>query len=353
MQIKTSHVTSDPGGHRVESSYPQPDCNKDQNFWRETFSSELQEIGVHLSPTALKSTVDGANIVGSQLRKAWTDIPDGVDVALDKVPTEFSTKAKVVSKTLIQVAKGLGYTAAGLQGVSGAYKLITGIQSDSLARKIDGVFDLTAAAAVATTVAGAAIGPWVLAPLSVATGVVRGAYNGIRGYVRGNGRQEIQGALDATRSASVGLRMAGYFSPGLNLAGKILGPVGGALQLGRGLYDFSKGLEVRDLSKQVRGLADMTTAVGLTLALTGVATLPGIAVAAVGLGTTVSYPLVKPFKVTVNKVLGCAQRPLRKAQSVLGKVTKPLAKVVRPIFQKLFRTKRGSRPSKPCDGSKA
>lgn len=306
---------------------------------------------MHLSPAALKTTVDGARLIGGQLRSRWSSLPTHVDSAVGAVSGELESESSVeVAGSVLGVAAALGYTASGLQAISGSYKLYTGVKSKSLARQVDGVFDLATSAAVATTVAGLAVGPWVLAPLSVSLGVVRGVYNSVRGYARGDARQEIQGALDATRSASVGLRMAGYFSPALTVAGKVLGPIGGALQLGRGLYDVGAGIEKQDLSKQAKGFADIATAVGLTMALTGVATLPGVALAAAGLGSSVGYSAIAPFRGVVNKGLKRVQRPLQKFAEVVQRYTRPLAKRILPVWEKVVRRERGNDPRPPCGG---
>lgn len=332
---------------------PGPEPEKDDHFWRELFSGELQEIGIHLNPDHIHATVDGAKSIGSGLRDAWEDLGKKVSdlfklADLDtRISPEFQEKA---TEVVLQTARGLGYAAAGLQGIGGLHKLRKGIQKKNLGDKIDGVFDLSTSAAVATTVAGMGIGPLVLGPLAATMGVVRGGYNAVKGFRKGDGRLEIQGGLDMVRSASVGLRLLGKQAPGLAVAGKVLGPIAGVIQASRGFYDLSAGLEKADKSKQVQGLSDIAAATGLTLAMTGVGTIPGIALAAVAMGSRVLYQFSDKFQGWADQKLDKWGPGLKTATKAVNKVVNPVIHAVRPLVEKTLGRNRGqARDDKPPD----
>lgn len=320
---------------------PSPSPSQDRS-WRELFSGELQEIGVHLTPARIEATVEGAKTVGTGLRGAWEDLKDTVSKVLsldDRISPEFREKAL---KATLQVARGLGYTAAGVQGVAGVRKLVKGFKEENLGLRIDGLFDLTTASAVATTIAGFAMGPLVLAPLAAGAGIWRGGHNAARGFRQGDGRREIQGGLDVVRSASVGLRLMGrHHMAALGVVGQILGPVAGAIQASRGFYDLTTGLEKADKSKQVQGLSDIAAAAGLTMAMTGIGTIPGIALAAVAMGGRVAYQLSDKFQGWADRKLDKWEPGLRRATEKVSKVVDPVIQHVRPWVEKTFGHRRG------------
>lgn len=315
-----------------------------EGFWDELFSGELNEIGIHFTPDQLQSTVEGAHSLGDGLRKTWKDLRAKIDQVfdLDKDQSTFDPEfRKKATEWIITAAKTVGYTAAGVQGAAGVYKLATGIKQKNLGRKLDGIFDLSTAAAVGTTVAGLPMGPLVLGPLAAGMGVVRGGYVATKGFLEGDGRKEIQGTLDATRAASVGLRLANSFSPALGVAGAVLAPIAGGIQATRGYYDLSDGLATENKEKQMRGLTDIVSAAGLTVALTGIGTIPGIAVTALAMGGRLLYQFNDRFEGYCNEKLDDWNDDLKAGVKFVDKVTEPVIKVGRRAIETVFGHTRG------------
>lgn len=317
---------------------------KKESLWREVFSAELFEIGLKFRPEHLQTTIDAAKDLGGGLRDVWKDLKNKVSDVLDLPQLEQVVDPRTRERTtevVLQVAQGLGYAAAGVQGLGGVYKLIRGSKTHNTGQKIDGLFDVTTSAAVATTIAGLGIVPLILGPVAATMGVVRGGYNAVAGFKEGDGRQEIQGVLDATRSASVGLRILGQSVAGFGVAGMILGPIAGAIQLARGYYDLSSGLAQESKPKQIQGLTDIATAVGLTAALTGVGTIPGIALVAVAMGTRVLYQFNDAFEAKADRVLERWTPGLERAVSNVDRVIEPLISKIRPLLESATGWNRG------------
>ncbi len=336
----------------VVGSFPEQAGKGKEGFWREVFSGELFEIGLKLRPDHLRDTVSAAKDVGTSLRDVWKDLKKKVGDVLEIPQVEQvidPADRQKVTDVILTVARGLGYTAAGVQGLGGAYKLAKGVRTGNTGQKLEGLFDLTTSAAVATTIAGLGIVPLVMGPVAAAMGVARGSYNTVAGFKSGDGRQEIQGLLDTTRSASVGLRMLGQHVAGLGVAGAVLGPIAGAIQLSRGYYDLSTGLAKENKPKQVQGLSDIATAVGLTASLTGVGTIPGIALVAVAMGARVLYQFNDRFEAWADRKLDKWAPTLQKAVKGVDKVVEPIIAKVRPIVESLSGVHRGSEPVSPAE----
>lgn len=324
--------------------------DKKEGFWSELFSGELAELATRFSDEHLETVVDAAESLGEGVGKTWHSLKDKVSEILDipesvvkADPEDMDKMASVV----VKVAKGLGFAAAGVQGLGGVYKLSKGIKEKDTGRKLDGVFDLTMAAAVGTTVAGLPVGPLILGPIAAAMGVTRGTYNGVKGFRTGDTRKEVQGFVDGTRSLSVGLKFMNQYSPALGLAGAILSPVVGAIQMTRGFIDLSTGLEVENKEKQVRGLTDMAAAVGLVASATGIGTIPGIALLGAAMGARVLYQLNDKFQDWSDKKLDHWQPSLKRGVKVVEAGFSPVVGFVRPLVEKLTGWKRGG--EKPPD----
>ena len=329
----------------IPSNEPKPPKRDvPEGFWTELFSGELNEIGLHFSADFIEATIDGAQTVGEGIKNAWTGLYDKASDLLDLDPSNrvFPPGShKIALDTVMTVAKGAGYLAAGVQGLGGVYKLHSGIKEGSRTKKIDAVFDLATSAAVATTVAGLPLGTLFLGPIAAGLGVVRGGYNAVVGYLVGDGRKEIQGALDATRAASVGLRLASVHNAALGVAGSMLGPVAGAIQATRGFYDVQAGLETDNKERQMKGLMDIGSAVGLTMAMTGVGVIPGIAITALSMGSRLLYQFNDKYAARCNKTLERHEPTLKKAVTVVEKVASPVLNTARRVIKFLFSTERG------------
>lgn len=310
---------------------------KEEKFWRELFSGELFEIGLKLRPDQIQNTISAAKDLGTGLKDLWGDLRKKVtdilhlpqvEQVLDPASREHATDV------ILTIAKSLGYTAAGVQGLGGIYKLVRGHKKMDTSQKLEGLLDVTTAGAVATTIAGLGVVPLIMGPVAATMGVIRGGYNAVAGFKKGDARQEIQGLLDTTRSASVGLRLLGQHVGGLGVAGMVLAPIAGAIQLSRGYYDLSSGLAEESKPKQVQGLTDIATAVGLTASLTGVGTIPGIALMAVAMGSRVLYQFNDRFENWTNKKLDKWAPGLTRATDAVDRWTDPLIEKVRPLFEK-------------------
>ncbi len=328
------------------------DQGQENTFWRNLFSGELFEIGQRLTPEHLRTTAEAAQSVGTALRDVWSDLKSKVGEVLNlpEVEQRFSPEAREKAlETVVQVARGLGYAAAGVQGIGGIYKLKDGFKKNSTERKLDGVFDLTTSAAVGTAIAGLGAVPLVLGPLAATLGVVRGGYNAVTGFAKGDTRAEVQGALDATRSASIGFRLLGNQVALLGTVGAVLAPIAGAIQFGRGLVDLSSGLAEEKKDKQVQGLSDIATAVGLTASLTGIGTIPGLALVATAMGGRVLYQFNEKFQGLTDQKLDDWQPQLQTAVDGVEKVTKPILNAGRALIKKATGRSKGDGQDAPLD----
>lgn len=325
--------------------------SKAEKFWRELFSGELFEIGLKLRPDHIHQTVSAAKDLGVGLKDTWDDLRRKVldFLKLPQVESVIDPASRErTTEIVLAVARGLGYSAAGVQGLGGIYKLARGIKKGNTSQKLDGLTDIATAGAVATTIAGLGIVPLVMGPVAAAMGVARSGYNAVAGFRTGNARQEIQGLLDTTRSASVCLRLLGQHVAGLGLAGMVLGPIAGGIQLSRGYYDLSSGLAEKSKPKQIQGLTDIATAVGLTASLTGVGTIPGIALMAVAMGTRVLYQFNDRFENWMNHKLDKWAPGLTKATDKVDKWTAPAIEKVRPLFEHVTGWHRGQDKGNPA-----
>lgn len=312
--------------------------NKAEKFWRELFSGELFEIGLKLRPEHLQDTISAAKNLGTGLRDVWNGLREKVGELLELPQVEQVLDPATRERTaevVVAIACGLGYSAAGVQGLGGAYKLASGFRKGSTSQKLDGLTDLTTAAAVATTIAGLGVVPLVMGPVAAVMGIARGGYNAVSGFKTGDARQEIQGLLDTTRSASVGLRLLGQQVGGLATAGMLLGPVACAIQLCRGYYDLSSGLAQNRKPKQVQGLSDIATAVGLTATLTGIGTIPGIALMSAAMGARVLYQFNDRFEAWADQKLDGWGPNLSRATETVERWAEPVLQTVRPLIEKL------------------
>ena len=325
--------------------------DKKEGFWSEVFSGELSEMATRFTDEHLGTVTDAAESLGEGLGKTWHSLKDKVSNVLDIPESVVKADPESMDKmasVVVKVAKGLGFAAAGVQGFGGIYKLTKGVKEKDTGKKIGGIFDITMALAVGTTVAGLPMGPLVLGPVAAAMGVARGSYNGVKGFKTGDTRKEVQGLVDGTRSLSVGLKFMGQHSSALGMAGAILSPVVGAIQMTRGFIDLSTGLEVENKEKQIRGITDMAAAVGLVASATGIGTIPGIALLGAAMGARVLYQFSDKFQAWTDKRLDKWEPTLKRGTKVVEAGFKPIIGVVRPWVEKLTGWKHGSqKPTEP------
>lgn len=296
-------------------------------------------MGLHLSPAKIAEAVSTTKDLGKSLGQSWHDLKDTfrkflhLPVVAQHIDAEAARK---ISNITMQAVSVVGYAAAGVQGLAGFSKLRDGIKEHNRLKQLDGTLDLAMAGAIGTTIASAGVAPLILVPLAATLGLARGVIHSVAGYRKGNAQQEVQGALDGTRSVGILGSMLGHVNPLLATAGAICGPVAGVIQACRGFLDLRGGLAESDKSKQVRGLTDIGSALGLVLASTGVGTIPGVVLTAASVAARVLYPLSPRFQKGCDRTLERCKPALQIGVQIVEKASQPVLQVVRPILDKLL-----------------
>ena len=338
MQIRSQPGTV-PGKLPVAKNSPPEDPKPPNNLWQTLTSGELLQMGLHLSPANLAEAISTTKDLGKGLGQSWRDIKDAfrkvlhLPVVAEHIDAEAARK---ISSLTMAVVAGVGYAAAGVQGLAGISKLSAGIKEKNRAKQLDGTLDLAMAGAIGSTIAAAGVAPLVLVPLAATLGLARGVIHSISGYRTGNAQQEVQGALDGTRSVGILGSMLGHINPLLATAGAICGPVAGVIQSCRGFLDLRSGLAEKSASKQIQGLTDIGSALGLVMASTGIGTIPGVILTAVSVGARVLYPLSNKFQKRCDVALKKCEPFLIRSVEGVEQVATPILRVIRPILDKLL-----------------
>jgi hypothetical protein len=328
-----------PGKLKVRKDEEPQDPKPPGNLWQTLTSGELLQLGLHLSPAKLAEAINTTKDLGKGLGQSWRDIKDTfrkvlhLPVVAEHIDPEAARK---ISSITIAVVAGVGYAAAGVQGLAGISKLSAGIKEKNRLKQLDGTLDLAMAGAIGTTIAAAGVAPLILVPLAATLGLARGVTHSIVGYRQGNAQQEVQGALDGTRSVGILGSMLGHVNPLLATAGAICGPVAGIIQSCRGFLDLRSGLAEKSKSKQLQGLTDIGSALGLVLASTGIGTIPGVIVTAASVATRVLYPLSPKFQKRCDRLLDKCEPALEKGVRGVEKVADPVLRLVRPILDHIL-----------------
>lgn len=321
------------------------------NFWHELTSGELLEASLRMTPEKLHGAVDASRDVGKAVSKAWGGLRDQVrelfDLPVIEEKIDPQTREKITG-ILLTAASVVGYSVAGVQGLAGVMKLKKGIEQKSTIKKLEGALDLATAGAIITTIAGAGPAPLVLIPLAATLGVARGTINAVAGYRHADGRKEVQGTLDALRSAGTMCALLASKHAAFTVGGAVLGPIAGAVQLARGYVDLETGLKTDNKPQILAGLSDVGSAVGLTLALTGVGTIPGVALTVASVGIRLGYQLSDKFEARVDRVLDRMKPGLQKSVDFLErKVVQPVLGFVRPLMDKVTGWEHGDQADEP------
>ena len=306
----------------------------------ELSNGEMLDLGIHLSPAHMIGIADGARNFGRSVAGAWKDLRKTVDRILDLpfVDERVSQAGEErIASVVVDVARGLGYGAAGISALSGVVKLTH--SKSSKVKKLEGLMDIATAGVIATTVAGLAIAPAVLIPVVAAMGVVKGAMIFKDGFDKGDFRREVQGLLGGTRSAGTVSRRLGKalsnwsrVSSVLAVTGSVLGAAAGAIQVVRGFTDVSKGLKEKYNAKELQGLTDIGMATGLLLTATGLGALPGVILTTVCGALRVGYAVSKKFRARVDPLLDRCEPAMAKVVAGVEKVAAPVLKVARKIL---------------------
>ena len=332
---------------RTERKTPEHSKEKPA-FWRGIGNGEALEIALRVTNENKAQVVDAFKSMGTSVRDVWTDLNGHMRKVFQLSPVQEHLSAESrqkISDAIVTMAKGLGFAAAGVQGAAGLYKLGTGVEKGDKARMLDGSVDVTTSAAVATTVAGLSTAPLILGPLAAGLGVSRGVVNAIQGYKKGDSRQEIQGVLDATRSAGVFGRLLSSHSATLGTVAAVLGPIAGVIGVGRGYYDLTTGLQENSKTKQLQGLTDIASSIGLTMATTGLGTVPGIALAVAAIGTRAVYSVSEKFQARVDRQLDKMAPALSSTTQKIDSFVEPVLVSARPIIEKWFGWEKGENSS--------
>ncbi|MBX3166518.1 MAG: TerB family tellurite resistance protein [Candidatus Eremiobacteraeota bacterium] len=305
---------------------PPPPPPQEESFWKE-FDHDVREFLLHADPDKFREFGQLVKTIGNAVRGVWK-IVDPQDIVQD------DPKWASISDT-VGVAAGL--TAAGGAAVLGITKLVRGFRAGHTGKKLDGLVDLGAATTLTLAALTLGTAKLVAAPLTATLNAVRGGYNVIRGFKQNDERKQLQGLLDISRSLGGFSRSFKRFSPILGVAGIVLAPVAGLLQTGRGVHDLSIGLKNDDKKRMVRGLADMATAVGTTMAFaSGVAVVPGVVLAVAANVLKGAYQVSPRFRGWVNQKLDKHEARLEKFVHGADKVTKPFVKAWRRLLDNFF-----------------
>ncbi len=300
---------------------------KDDKFWRE-IGDDFRSYLLHVDHERIEDAGRLIKSIGKVLKdagKAVRDIPGKVldlPIIKDKVDED---RKEYWSDLAQQIGLVVGFTASGGHALAGTLKIISGQKQGNTGRKLDGLVDVATATTLALSVAGLTGARAIAAPIAALINIGRGGYNSGSGFKRRDDRKQIQGVLDAVRSAGSFGRMLKAYSPIFKVIGVGLAPVAGALQSARGLHDVAIGLRNDDNKRELKGLVDIATAVGTALAFaSGVAIIPGVALAVaanlVKVGYQISPKLRKRIDVGIDKI----EPKLEKIVAQTQKVTEPI-----------------------------
>ncbi|MEW6284490.1 MAG: hypothetical protein AB1758_38100 [Candidatus Eremiobacterota bacterium] len=304
-----------------------PEEEDDEPFWKDLLSGELLEL---LTRVQMSEVVESSRGVAKALKGVWKNARDIVSKILSHPVVDehvspgtenFLTRGAEVT------AYSVGYASSGIQGLAGVYKLLSGRRQGDTGRMVDGLFDLATSAAIGVSVAGLAGPQSVLTPLAAGMGTLRGSYNAYAGHRKGDRRNEVQGYLDATRSTGTLLHVLSGGTGTMQTVSRVLIPVAGLLQVGRGYHDLSTGLRTGSNRKELWGLTDIATAVGMTLATTGIGTIPGIGLTVAASASRIAYQVHKPSRRLMD-------RGLDRIEPWLEKILRHTDRVVQPIVTK-------------------
>lgn len=310
----------------------------EDHSWREVVSSELLQLAARWRKEDVDTLARMAKDTGNAMKGVWENLKEGVSQALrlpvlrEKIPASTREDLANLAEGL---AYGVGFAAAGVMAVAGVAKLRAGVKKGSRQRKLDGVVDLAAAATIAVSVAGLGPARAVLGPIAALLGVARGGYNATVGFRALEPRTEIQGVLDGTRSFGTFCSLLSGAAGPLGVVAAIAAPIAGAIQIGRGYHDLSTGLREGDNQKELSGLTDIGIAVGTTMALTGIGTIPGIALTVASTAAKVAYQFHKGSRQRLDRVLDRVEPVLGCAVAGVDRAAEPLVRRIDPLRRRV------------------
>ena len=230
----------------------------------------------------------------------------------------------------------VGFAAAGLKVGDGLHKLYLSGKTKKVSTGIDGVKDLGSAALTGLASAGMLAARMVVLPGYAAFNTFRGLYTIGWGMKEKNKKRQFLGLRRTVSSAGLLARSLKRYSPVLKTAGIALAPVAGALQAGQGVHSLVNGLKENNNRKELKGLVDIASAAGLTMLLTGVAGIPGMAIFGTANFVYSAYTMSKTVQKVVDPVIDRAEPAARKGVEAVAGLGKPLSKAweaVKDFFQ--------------------
>ena len=300
---------------------------------RESVGQELLDLITKGHGEGADGVAGAAKEAGRSLKQVWSALRGTVTKVL-KMPVVQDTLPEHTRLTLLDIAKsgafGVGCAATGVLGLAAAVRLASGVHKHNTQKSLDGLTELAAATTMGAAVVGLGALRLAAAPAAAGLGVVRGSYNAAQGIKKRQLRVEIQGLLDGTRSLATVFRLAGALVPPLGIVGAVLAPVAGLLQAGRGYHDLRSGLVEGVNRKEFNGLTDLGLAVGTTLALTGVGTIPGVALTVACSALRVGYQLSKKVRKRIDGVLDKMEPKLRLSVTRIDRAARPVARRLLP-----------------------
>ena len=338
---------------RVQSSQPRspsslpvrpPDevtpKKKEDGFWR-GISDDVRDFILHIDHDRIDDIGRITKDAGNGLREAWKflrDIPAKVfdhPIIADRVD---DNQKDFWTDLTDQVGVIAGFTAAGGFAVAGGVKIANGIRKGNWSKALDGLVDAASGTSLALAVAGLAGARALVVPIATGINLARGVFNIGLGYRRGDERRQIQGSLDVSRAVGTFGRLMKSHGAVFKGVGVAMAPVAGALQAGRGFYDLNTGIKNKDKRKEVQGLADIAAAVGTAMAFaSGVAVIPGIALAVAANLVKVGYQLSPKFRKKVDKGLTKIEPTLEKAVDKVERLTEPVVKAWKSLLGRFIK----------------
>jgi len=308
-----------------------------KDWWNQVTSGELFEASLRLSPEKIQQGLDATRDLGKSLGGAWKDLRDNVRKVFDLPMVDevvSSQDREKISEITVAVAASLGYAAAGIQGLAGLAKIRKARGENHQMKKLEGYLDLATAGAIASHIAGMAILPVVLGPIAAGLGMARGGIHAVAGWKAGDTRREVQGLLDATRSTAILGTIVGSRVPWMATTAAVFAPVAGVIQASRGFIDLRDGVRGGEPARRFQGLADIGSAVGLTMAATGAGAIPGAVLTGLCVGARLLYSLSDRFEAWADRKLDRVQPQLETAVGAVEKVWNPILYGLRGLLEK-------------------
>ena len=336
-----------PGSLPVQAPPTAAVKKKDDGFWR-GISEDVRDFILHIDHDRIDDFGRITKDVGNGLKEAWKylkDIPAKVfdhPIIADKVDDD---QKDFWTDLTGQVGVVAGFTAAGGYAVASGVKLTNGVRKGNWGKALDGLVDMASGTSLALAVAGLTGARALVAPIAASINLVRGAFNMFVGFKRGDERRQIQGGLDMSRAVGSFGRLLKSHGAVFKGVGVAMAPVAGALQAGRGFYDLNTGLKNKDRRKEVQGLADICAAVGTAMAFaSGVAVVPGVALAVAANLVKIGYQLSPKFRKKVDKGLIKIEPTLLKAVDKVERFTQPVVKAWKDLMGRWIKRVDATKP---------